>query len=170
METGIHLFGEQLVLTAAGYTPISSLWTQFVSGDAMPRLASWDIAENQFKWAELLRIERSYHMGEVIQLMTDVFEVVGTPEHQLWFHNPLEPCSASGAMGELCGLAGQAMGIYPLSFGHCTGYVVGESCWYRHYAEDFLFALSTSDGLVFTRTRSKEAGVWSGCLTVQNSR
>lgn len=161
----IHLIEGQFVLTDRGYTPLEALWVQFV-GENPPMVAGYDTSARVFKWTELRNIERRHGSFDAITVMTDVFQVSGLPEHKVWFMDGETAKSKSVRMEEVFGRSGQFMGIHPVLSGDCPGYLVGPGCWYRQSYPGFVYSLDVEGGLVFTRSASREAGVWSGAFPV----
>ncbi len=84
------------------------------------------------------------------------------PEHTVWVYDAREKKARYAPLRDLFGHEYQFMGIFPMPQGDCPGYLAGPGCWYKEYTVDFVFDLRVSGGFVFTRTASREAGVWSG--------
>jgi hypothetical protein len=172
MKSKIHLLNGQQLLTDRGYMSLEELWEQFVQ-ETPPLVAGHDLSLRRFQWTELTSMARRFEEIEAIQVTTDVFEILAAPDHHVWFYDPAEGAqsvSRAVELNDIFGEVGQFMGIHPMPLGDCPGYTVGPGCWYRRQLQDFVFDLETADGLVFSKSRSREAGIWSGVLTDQKNR
>lgn len=156
----IALIEQQLVLTDRGYLSLEQLYAAFVSKDT-PKLAAMD-KDLKFHFAELLHMSRRIADETWIRIKTDVFELQALPDHEAWLRTE----SGNGlvhlqdAYGNFC----QFMGIFPVIYGECSGYTVGAGAWDRvePTGQQFVYSLQPASGVVFSRSRGREAGIWSG--------
>jgi hypothetical protein len=163
MEASIHLVGPQLILTDSGYLTLDELFVLFTE-KRTPKVASTG-ADRQFVFRPLKHMTRRYNELPWIRVQTDVFGLCGLSSSHAWTHN--EEGVSCQTLGDLFGNSCHFMGIFPVMSGYCPGYMVGPGCWYHESpAGEFVYDLQPEGGLVFTRTKAQEAGVWSGRLTL----
>lgn len=161
MDASIYLVGPQLVLTEQGYLSLEELFVLFTENKA-PRLAATDV-QGQFSFKPLLDIRRRYNEQPWVVVKTDVFGLRALPQSRVWTYD--DKGSSCHTLGELFGTSCSFMGIFPMLGGYCPGYTVGAGCWYNELPEnELLYEIDAESGVVFTRTMTQEAGVWSGQL------
>jgi len=161
MNQAKSLFEGQLVLTEQGYLEIAELHKLYTEKTA-PRVATWERSGNRFDWTEISHMTQDFRSEEIIRVETDVFGIIGAKHHSVWFLDDLTKRAKLDTLDNLFRHTGQFMGIHPMPSGGCSGYYVGPGCWYKEPVSGWFFDLDTKDGLVFTRTKTREAGVWSG--------
>lgn len=129
-----------------------------------PSLAATD-ANRRFFFAPLTHMTRRYNDRPWIRVRTDVFGICGLSHNYVWTNDAAG--SGCHALGDLFGTRCDFMGIFPVMSGACPGYTVGPGSWYWEdpAAGDLVYDLHPAGGLIYTRTMSQEAGVWSGRLT-----
>lgn len=151
----------QLVFTEEGYLLPEDIHERYTLGQA-PNLATIDPDTRQFSFAPARKITRRFVQEDGIRVETDVFGLFALPHHKVWAYDPVQDRAVVATLAELEGSAIQMMGVFPMPTGNCPGYFTGTGAWYRAPIEDFVFDFETESGLIFTRTLTREAGVWSG--------